>query len=1529
MIKHKDKIKIAVIATILIAFTILIVPNLVVSFIYETNKNLGLRLDNDGVGPIETVDEKSTVGTCGEFEVTEFNERQLAMSAGRILYCVQHGTGFIEKSGTLKMDVASQYGDTDGSIFDWGWRYHYCSGRYDHDGETTYPYMKCVGDHHDLLAEGHEDLAYIITYPPMDQWTVDKQYAVWRTNFNMGHTLTSAGSVAPGKSDEEKDPTAYANSEVIYNEAQMYKSFHEKTHQNGGNSDLKVENKTDKDKIRTAVNQVQESYIMGPVSIDYNYGAENGIAFGGISDMYAIGYNSKGEIVSGKERIELDKYYDQNGTGYELKPDTYFNPDPESFVDTTEQIYPKGITGGEDEFYFEFSNPNTNIDYTLENYEDYIVSYVKIHIDFQWMECSSCVVCKLDCAAYTVTWNHDHYYHTHTYTDKDGNEIPYGCYNCHTTSWLEKEQIQTHISVLEGGRKLYKTSLEMGGPEEKIFNLRMQLAGYVWVDGSLNDKMNTPYNGVSGDSNDVALPNTKVILYNKSGNKVAEKLTDDDGCYIFTVDSMGKYYVAFEYNGQLYVPTTYNKPEYNSAEWLKSSKATEKVSDRDDLNAKFATIGAYPNSYSGGKVYSMKQLVKDDVIDCFFEIQNGEIVEVDTLNKAGNQPSSDQARFIEDCKIKAYTMAQGAKDYDLYPVYDKFIINTNEYYSTGKEARDASTSFDTSGRIFNGESYVALYPGQFYIDLGLVRRKINDLALRKDVFRAATKINGKTEVYKYKSRPDDDDENYWDITVRQSDTNYYNSVYNREIFKSDYAYRASEAHPGAELEIFVTYKITIRNQSQGITDTINEVVDYYDNEYKYRSDLSWVTYDDNAFRDEEYYKTIHKETLQMSNAKPVNSSEENGKVYVKGLKDKKLETGEVEYVYLTFQVKKDNNGIILDNSDSEAKQNVAEINGYTSYYKDGTSLPNGVTKGSGDYAGILDIDSVPGNADDLGDIQDESKYEDDTDRSKGLRIKFYDNASRKINGIVWDDLRTEKVNDSMIGNGLRDENNGIGNIKVELVEKLANGGEYVWKTTTLGNNNQETTNTDGKYEFKDYIPGDYIVRFTYGGQYNSKYNGQDYKSTTYQKGIDQSGRTNFENASAEIISAVTELGQKLYYGYTDVEKQNTSGSYGYSIIKSNGKNVSDAKDIWSYREAVNKYSSNNYSGVTNGLAQTLANTGTANTNTQMVAETGVISIEVEYNRIFTGDESGAYHIKDIDLGLTERPKAQLELSKHVNNVRITLANGNVLYDANDTVPNLAWVRGKDYNLRKDKKYFKPYSSEYLYNATQEQVNSHVASLYNGGKNGLIQIIMDSELMHGATIRIDYKLTVKNVGETDYTGKEFYYKGTNPGSIVTTSGDVLVDYVANNLQYREVDNTGWSTVNASNLAVNDSVKAAIKNKTIIKTEKFKQDLKPGDVKVDNLVLSQTITSQNTSDDMTYDNIAEIIQYSNTVGRRMAYSVVGNQNPNNMPAEVDTAAAEKVIILPPFGQTYLYLGIGLAAIAIIAVGIVVIKKKVLKK
>ena len=46
-------------------------------------------------------------------------------------------------------------------------------------------------------------------------------------------------------------------------------------------------------------------------------------------------------------------------------------------------------------------------------------------------------------------------------------------------------------------------------------------------------------------------------------------------------------------------------------------------------------------------------------------------------------------------------------------------------------------------------------------------------------------------------------------------------------------------------------------------------------------------------------------------------------------------------------------------------------------------------------------------------------------------------------------------------------------------------------------------------------------------------------------------------------------------------------------------------------------------------------------------------------------------------------------------------------------------------------------------AVLDKVNSVVTS-----QNGILQITMDEELMHGATIEITYDMTVTNIGETD-------------------------------------------------------------------------------------------------------------------------------------------------------------------------------------
>ena len=127
-------------------------------------------------------------------------------------------------------------------------------------------------------------------------------------------------------------------------------------------------------------------------------------------------------------------------------------------------------------------------------------------------------------------------------------------------------------------------------------------------------------------------------------------------------------------------------------------------------------------------------------------------------------------------------------------------------------------------------------------------------------------------------------------------------------------------------------------------------------------------------------------------------------------------------------------------------------------------------------------------------------------------------------------------------------------------------------------------------------------------------------------------------------------------------------------------------------------------------------------------------------------------------------------------------------------------------------------------------------------------------------------------------------------------------------------------------------------SIVQTETLKKALVPqtknsnsADTSISTkLVLSQLITAQNDTDDLTYDNIAEIVKTTNSVGRRMAYSVAGNHDPTQIPSEVDAAKAERVMILPPFGSaTYVYIIIAIAAAIILAVGIVLIKKKVIGK
>ena len=114
----------------------------------------------------------------------------------------------------------------------------------------------------------------------------------------------------------------------------------------------------------------------------------------------------------------------------------------------------------------------------------------------------------------------------------------------------------------------------------------------------------------------------------------------------------------------------------------------------------------------------------------------------------------------------------------------------------------------------------------------------------------------------------------------------------------------------------------------------------------------------------------------------------------------------------------------------------------------------------------------------------------------------------------------------------------------------------------------------------------------------------------------------------------------------------------------------------------------------------------------------------------------------------------------------------------------------------------------------------------------------------------------------------------------------------------------------------------------KTEKT--DLKPGDSTTVDLVLSKTLSPQDEADTLSYQNIVEILQLSNSVGRRDMDALAGNQDPNGEPKEYDADFVEKVIITPPTGgnKAY-YFVLGAIILIVLAGGIILIKKKVFGK
>lgn len=1479
------------------------------------------------------------------------------------------------------------------------------------------------------------------------------------------------------------------------------------------------------------VNQATKSYIVGPLSVTYPY-------YEDISYMKAI------YLVTDKgTENEKTLVYDENTDDFEIE----FIGETKSGSNGLKKKYP--ASGAK--FYVKFSAEKTNYPKTVNMYVDleYLekttatfnildtkanvyqyIGYVARGGKYQMREAFG--TGRIDFTYYTRGPFNISNPHRDSITIDSFSSVlgvvlvqPFVQMSVKPVRYLRAQQLRVS---LDGSRTYNVYTATVSGkpdsekpdtpdtPDNDIdipINLTFELGGRVWVDNRAGKE--NKYDGLFNKEVDTPMSNVKVSLYqvsgldgNQSGKFIAATTTDDNGEYLFqNQNAMYQYYVKFTYNGQYYQPTVYNVNRQDS-NWDNTSKGLDILTERDTFNASFREIGSAPkNTVTTNKpseMHTREELEKSGKIDKFGNI-NGQV------DDQGERKSDDE--YVNQSMMNAYT-CNGTTKKDLYPGFQVFVT---EDFLNAKSNTAQILKFVAAQKI---ETLYKNPDVMHHINLGLVLREQLDLALRKDVYKATLEINGKTQVYKYNKREnletDAAGNSYWEIKTRISD-GYYSYDYSRELYREDYDYKVNNYQivdnattldnlglsEDSELKVYVTYKFTIRNRSENIAAAVTEVVDYYDADYTYVQDRSYLG--DNAgnkignvyLKDASRYGVETQTTIAgyknlyiTGDQSYSNAANDTVTSNMFPLSDP--DSNKDVYFYVTFMVNKDAARNILLDEDAASgtakgvgKENIAEINGYKSYYGQKAKAPNTGNSQTqqeyktGDIAGIADCNSTPGNLNPTdvpkdGVIKYEN-FENDTDKAPNIRIILNRDNLRTVEGTVFEDTRNVDEQNARVGDGLKDNETGINGVRVQLIElrqgKDGKTYEYIWKEVLSGNtdsttpiiNNSglvpnytiDTANADGKYKFTSFAPGNYIVRFIYGSGestvlgttytnynngneeenpvtnlyasqegYNKKtagsgysasavniglnknsYNGQDYKSTSYQVGVN--------NGSG---------------AYTN----NTTGSYQYNFSAADQGQYSDAKDIMNKndnvvniapnadylvncnnaRKNVEAYSNGD---MTNHLAEILASyesipeyNGTQYTaeemknllnefmnNTYMVAESGTIDVNFEYNR--TGNEdnvtntsgtghnniggnnyemAGHYVLENLDLGLVQRPKAQLKVTKQITNVKLTLANNSTLFDASARATNVLWVDHKAHGQDTDNVYStdKNYNNSLMLNPVVRQ---------NSTNKGKVQLTMDEELMHGSTLQITYAITVANVGEVDYNEEQFYYTGkvADTSTIVKTDPRVLVDYVGtqvhdynsnddntstrNNLQFNKAQNPDWNTISSADLLNNGLLNTRLTDNVnkytdghIITTTAASKGLIPVIADQSNvkdkianafksdplhaletvnstqsvsgvqLILTQMITQDSSSDDRIYNNMTELVTTQNTVGRKMSYSVVGNQDPTMEPREIDADDSQEVVILPPFGNTHLFYVLG-GAIALILIAGITITLVVLKK
>lgn len=1103
--------------------------------------------------------------------------------------------------------------------------------------------------------------------------------------------------------------------------------------------------------------------------------------------------------------------------------------------------------------------------------------------------------------------------------------------NTYTIHKAEKEDTVTDDEFKAGEVTLINHELVLNIKDIPIMNL----GGIVWTEkiktGKEQPDINNKYDG---ENQDEALAGIKVTLY-KNGKKVTETTSSDGnqkatytnhkgnkvevdlakGEYMFTDITAGDdYYVVFEYDGIKYQAMTNSKEEAYTTK-ARDTKIAEEP-NRKEFNDNTKEISGT------GEVDKSKT-------------KTGWIIEYDLDNNSTPKKAIYNATYKNEEDMK-----NGIGQYVEGQTYT-YLSKTADWMGT----------WNTDGTI--NKSHYA-----FNINCGLSKRFF-DLSLGTDVKDATVTINGNQTTYTYNqildgkldealNRPSSDKNIDYNLYLAYSDYNYriadykvpgegaIENKYDEEALNKE---QIESAKKDSELEVYVTYRIELKNQSTQHDAKVNLVEYHFDDKY--------------AFLQE-----------KNKNIKLTEGTNLENRVLMIDTSDLQINGGETKSLDLTFKVLPDGKGnkCVL----GEDYLNQAEIVSYTT------------------GGGLVDEDSAPGNA-----FLEENKvrYEDDTDEANGIQINIKENKVRSISGKVFN-TNGNNVSDVIVQ-------------LIELVEINNKQYEYIWQETVAGSNTVKTTDRNGypgkSYSFKvddmnkagEYkftqgiIPGNYIVRFIYGdGTYfdesieskdateesknNIKtYNGEDYKSTyvDYNYNAEWYNNTSLNGEDSKAVDNEARRLKVMSYA-VDVD-----GKKGAELAKLDGDTN------------------------TEGLKDVLA-------NTWMCAETLKIKMPVDADtQANTSDNTtvangsnpniGNTQFANVNFGLMERPKTKLVLEKYITGLTVKPVASGVNLIANATADinkildqgegDQIQLEGQRDGLSATKSGRSNRGQWYLQTDTTELAqgaDAYITYTYvikNKGdgdylNNVLVGLYEELNADEYKQKLEEFEAGVKNA-KKDSTSEEYkkgqqYKNGTYISDFyyTGTKGENDEEVLASVEQIQEALNPKVKFVNSTtdfNIIKNQDGSTLVENKNVYKEdgtgiteEEIKEQIEStkgtGKMKLNGrdtskkLVVSVGLSASEIENDGVYDSyIAQVTHYTNAAGRRdqstpANLSYVHSYDTNKTLKdynEEDEFWAETFRITKPTGEdkiTPVQIAIiTISAVAVLGVGIILIKKFVLKK